>query len=218
MSMPELEFVNNPDPRCPVVLVLDTSYSMKGPKIAALNEGLQAFIADVLDDPHARQRVELAVVTFGGQVELVADFVPVQSIVEAKPLAADGGTPLGAAICLALDRLEARKSSYKENGISSYRPWLVLMTDGQPTDAVAEATRRIQAAEESHKATVWCVGVGDDVDMGQLSALSSRPPKKLQGLSFKEFFIWLSGSTKRVSGSRVGQQVKLDSTDSWEYI
>ena len=36
----DVEFVENPEQRCPVILLLDTSYSMNGAPIAELNEGL----------------------------------------------------------------------------------------------------------------------------------------------------------------------------------
>jgi Mg-chelatase subunit ChlD len=60
------EFAENPEPRCPCVLLLDTSGSMQGDPIKALNQGLQAFKDDLMRDPLASRRVELAVVTGRG--------------------------------------------------------------------------------------------------------------------------------------------------------
>ena len=69
------EFAENPEPRCPCVLLLDTSGSMQGDPIKALNQGLQAFKDDLSRDPLASRRVELAVVTFDSHVKVVQDFV-----------------------------------------------------------------------------------------------------------------------------------------------
>ncbi|MBE0695918.1 MAG: hypothetical protein IH586_03255, partial [Anaerolineaceae bacterium] len=55
-------------PRCPVVLVLDTSGSMQGTAIQELNEGLKAFGAAIKADRLASLRVEIAVIVFGGKV------------------------------------------------------------------------------------------------------------------------------------------------------
>ena len=51
-----VEFASNPEPRCACVLLLDVSGSMHGSKVAALNEGLRAFAADIGTDALARQR------------------------------------------------------------------------------------------------------------------------------------------------------------------
>ncbi len=64
----ETEFADNPEPRCPVVLVLDTSGSMNGEPIKELNEGLRAFADALKNDRLAALRVEVAVITFGGKV------------------------------------------------------------------------------------------------------------------------------------------------------
>src|SRR5512135_449557 len=64
----QVEFAQNPEPRCPVVLVLDVSGSMAGKPIAELNQGLQDFAQVLKNDPLAALRVEVAVLTFGGQV------------------------------------------------------------------------------------------------------------------------------------------------------
>lgn len=64
----QAEFADNPEPRCPVVLVLDTSGSMNGNPIKELNEGLRAFAEAIRSDPLASLRVEVAVIAFGGKV------------------------------------------------------------------------------------------------------------------------------------------------------
>ena len=64
----QTEFAENPEPRCPVVLALDTSGSMQGKAINELNEGLRAFAAALKADRLASLRVEVAVIAFGGKV------------------------------------------------------------------------------------------------------------------------------------------------------
>ena len=39
----DVGFVDNPEPRCPCVLLLDTSGSMQGQPISQLNAGLKQF-------------------------------------------------------------------------------------------------------------------------------------------------------------------------------
>src|SRR5260221_3127817 len=118
-----VEFAENPEPRCPCVLLLDTSGSMQGAPIAALNEGLRTFKSDLSQDPLASRRVEVAVVTFNNDVQVAVDFTTAD-IFEVPALAAGGQTYMGTAINKALDLLQARKTQYRANGIAYYRPWV----------------------------------------------------------------------------------------------
>ena len=114
------EFVDNPEPRCPVILLCDTSGSMSGEPINNLSAGLAAFKDEVYRDEIASLRVEVALVTFG-PVKLAQDFVTIDNFTSPR-LVADGVTPMGEAIEYSLDLLERRKETYKNNGIQYYRP------------------------------------------------------------------------------------------------
>ncbi|MBA3967146.1 MAG: hypothetical protein H0X47_15500, partial [Nitrospirales bacterium] len=59
------EFADNPEPRCPCLLLLDISASMNGTPIAELNKGLITFKDELAADQLAMKRVEVAIVTFG---------------------------------------------------------------------------------------------------------------------------------------------------------
>ncbi len=72
------ESVENPENRCPVILLLDTSGSMSDQFIQELNRGLAAIKEDVLKDVQASLGVEVAIVTFG-PVRLIQDFVTIDS-------------------------------------------------------------------------------------------------------------------------------------------
>ena len=204
-----VEFAMNPEPRCPCILLLDTSGSMGGDPIESLNAGLAAFKSELQSDPLASKRVEVAVFTFG-PVKKVVDFVSAGSFDPPK-LMADGLTPMAEAIVTALDALEQRKAAYKANGVAYYRPWVFLMTDGEPTDEpalVEAAATRIKEAEKQKAVAFFAVGV-DEADMSALSRLTTRTPLKLKGLAFRELFSWLSTSLQRVSQSQVGEAVAL---------
>ncbi|MGF1934805.1 MAG: vWA domain-containing protein [Nostoc sp. ChiQUE02] len=207
VGMPE--FVENPENRCPVILLLDTSGSMSGQPIQELNRGLAAFKADVLKDSQASLSVEVAMITFGPIVKLTQDFVTIDQFT--PPILEVGGlTPMGAAIEYALDFLENRKQTYKDNGILYYRPWVFLITDGEPNDSWNSAAQRLREAEAQSRLSFFAVGV-QGADMNILKQISppERPPVTLNGLDFREMFVWLSASMKRVSSGKVGQAVAL---------
>jgi uncharacterized protein YegL len=131
-------------------------------------------------------------------------------------LEAGGMTPMGQAVETALDMLEARKAEYRNAGVDYYQPWMVLMTDGIPTDDITEAARRVDELAESRKLTVFPIAIGD-ADTEVLKQLGGgRAPLRLQGLKFADFFTWLSRSVARVSQSIPGERVQLpEGLESW---
>ncbi len=199
-------FADNPDPRCPVLLLLDKSASMSGEPIEQLNDALQALRDHLRRDSLAAKRAELAVVSFG-PVTADAAFDTVENF-SPPALQAEGDTPMGRAIELALQMIEDRKRTYKENGVAYYRPIVMLITDGAPTDDWRQAAAKIRQGEEAKRLAFFAVGV-DGADFGALQKLAVRAPIHLRGLDFKSLFLWLSASISAVSRSTPGGPVAL---------
>lgn len=206
------DFAENPEPRCPLVLLLDTSYSMNGEPIRLLNEGLLALKDELLSDQLAAKRVEIATVTFG-PVQVQHDFVGA-SLYAAPNLSTSGDTPMGSAITKGLDLLHRRKDEYRANGIAFYRPWIFLITDGAPTDDVQGAAAAIREGESSRSFSFFGVGT-PDANMAILKQLSpARPPLILKDLRFRDLFVWLSNSMRSISRSAPSTEVKLENPSS----
>lgn len=199
------EFADNPEPRCPCVLVLDVSRSMAGKPIDELNAGLLAFQDELAADTLARKRAEIAIVTFG-PVKVERNFQTAEDF-RAPVLTPQNDTPMGAAIDTALDLLEGRKAHYKQAGIGYYRPWIFLITDGGPTDSWQKAAQRVQAGEGRNFSFFAVAVEGANVEI--LRQISKRPPSMLKGTKFRELFQWLSSSLKAVSRSQTTDSVKL---------
>ncbi|TVR39272.1 MAG: VWA domain-containing protein [Planctomycetota bacterium] len=215
VDLPDEALRANPEPRCQVAIVLDVSASMAGEPLAALQDGLALLLDEIRNDPLARQRCEIAIITFGGSVKVVQDFATCDNI-DLPRLSAQGNTPMGAGIAAGLDALTERRRILRQNGIERYRPWLFLITDGMATDDIAQSARRLREAAEDGR--LVCFGVGiNDADMERLSEIMPTPPKKLRGLAFSELFAWLSASMRSVSRSQVGEQVRLPAI-GWEVV
>ena len=213
-------FASNPEPRCPCMILADSSYSMQGTKIAQLNAGLKLFADEIKRDRLAAQRVEIGLIQFGpikvqSDFTCAADFVP-------PHLHAEGGTPTAEAIMMAIDMLNARRQVLRNAGILLFRPWIFLITDGEPTDSperIDEVATAIRYGDEHRRFAFFAVAVepSDAVGIAKLSA-PSRPPIKLRNTEFKTMFQWLSTSLTGVARSNTAgtsQGVPLESPVGW---
>ena len=139
----------------------------------------------------------------------------------APRLEANGTTPTGQGVEIALAEIEDEKARYKESGIAYTRPWLFVMSDGLPTDAWEQSAAACCQAETDQKVAVFPIAVGNGSNTETLGAFSSRGVagvKQLAGLHFKELFLWLSTSLQTVSQSQAGDRVQLPPTDSWSSV
>jgi uncharacterized protein YegL len=199
---------------------------MSGQPIAELNRGLKMFFEEVIADDFARFSVEVAIITFGGCADVKLPFRSLANfkgeIGDLPELQASGDTPMGSAIRLGLGLLDKQKYEYRGHGVAYYQPWMILMTDGEPTDHEwQQEAQKAKELSEARKLVFLGIGVGSEVNMLRLADIcpTNRPPKQLQGLRFAEFFEWLSQSMAQVSRSSVGDQtVKLPPTDGWAAI
>lgn len=217
--IPDVALAENTSQRLPCVVVLDGSASMlQDNAIGALNDGLKVLEADLKADDVARQRVRILVLRIGEpEVEVVTDWTDAIEF-EAPEIEANGMTPLGAGVRRALDEIEGEKARYRELGIPYNRPWLFVMTDGEPTDPDWEsAADECRAAEESGRVSVFCVGVGE-ANMAKLARFSPRQPLRLKGMAFREFFLWLSRSARAGSKTAPSDNIQMAAPQDWAMV
>lgn len=232
--------VPNPEqPHCATVLLLDVSGSMMdNDKIGQLNAGLQMFKEELMKDDLASRRIDVSVITFGENVKVISPFCSITDFHPPK-LEANGGTPMGEAINRAIDIIEERKKVYQNEGIDYFRPWIFMITDGEPTDMSIPSTagtpssfsvaqhdmwksvcNRIRECDAHNKLVFMGVGV-EPANFDVLNQLlpPNRRPFKLRKGNFREMFVWLSNSQEKVvrSDLQAGDMASLTAVgvDSW---
>ena len=233
------ESAENFEQKCLCVLVLDVSGSMREivdesnikytgetvymdgkqynlvtggvTKLDLLNDGLRNFYNEICDDDTTSQRLELSIITFNDYVQVVQEPALPEKVTIPK-LEGEGDTALADAVNEAIDKDEARKRWYKETGQPYYRPWIILMTDGEPNKGqdINSLAQRIQQDTAAKKYAFLPVGVeGADMEVLQKIAGSGMDAVKLKGMRFAQFFKWLSNSMGTVTKSEEGQKVNL---------
>lgn len=220
---------NNPSQRTPCMLVLDSSGSMDEivpasgrTRIDELNQGLQLLRQELLADETAAQRVQLAIVCVGGpagDADLLMDWTDAMNF-QPPVLRAGNLTPLGQGMRLALQYVEQQKQTLKSFGIGYTRPWVMVISDGEPTDdpalwqAVAQECR---AAEDAKRCVIYPIGVAD-ANLQVLQQISATPALRMADARFREYFQWLSSSLSSMSRSRPGENVQLAAPSPWTMV
>ena len=212
----EIEYeslLENPAMRVPICLCLDVSGSMihEG-KIDALNKGIKEFIDILYEDEIARDAAELCIITVGNSApELISNFSSIDKLRLDNRIGnftASGVTPLGHAVQMAIRSLNERKELYKETYTDYYQPWLVIMSDGAPTDElqVNETIKITQKMIEDRKLYCLSIIIGEYAEGAELLGkyASSGKACRLQEINMREFFRWLSSSVSKISKSTPG--------------
>ena len=220
----QAEFADNPEARCSIVLILDVSGSMRGPKIDTVNQALVKFQEIIREDPVTALRADVAVIEFDHEARVVQDFTNGTDF-EAPVLAIKGGTNYSKAVNLALDITEARKRSYREGGIAYYRSLAYFLTDGHPEhdddEALEQAAARLAEAETSRAVAFFAFGISSPdgpADMSELNKLAPRAAIELANMEQLDGSIqWLSRSVAAVSQSQPGENIRLPQPDYLDF-
>lgn len=198
------------EPHMPVLLLLDTSGSMKGAPLQELIQGYHDFITLSAQDANAMKRVDIAVLQFGHEIKLIQDFIPLSKAAETPDLTltAEGRTPMGAAIEKAIQIVRERCRVYDDAGIPRFKPWIFMITDGESTDDLQNAKELLRQREEIGRLKFFSVGVnGANTEI--LKTLSPRVIEATKENQFKSIFNWLSESMSIISRSKVSDHTEL---------
>lgn len=210
----QLDHAENPSARVPVAILADVSASMAGKPLEALQRGLTLFFSGLESDPRAQLSCDPTIFAFGGAVRQVMPWESRMVGMTPTPnLSAGGDTPLGQAVTTAIEAINQRRRLYREKAIQSYRPWMVILSDGHPTDEWQAAAEALSKLVNEHRWNVICVATGPDADVECLARFTpARPPIVFRSadvsVCFRELFQWISSSIK-VSSRRPGAEPQM---------
>lgn len=163
-----------PEPRpLPVIVLADTSGSMSvNSKIEALNEALKTMILSFGHESRLRAEIQVGLITFGGDAaQAHVPLVGAHRIDGVQALVANGRTPMGSAFAMARQWLEDKVMVPSR----AYRPVLVLVSDGAPTDDWQAPLEALKASERGQKATRFAMAIGADADRAMLRQFTNDP-------------------------------------------
>lgn len=155
----------------PVIVLADVSGSMaENGKIDALNVALREMVASFAKEGRLRAEIQLGLITFGGKdAKEHLPLAAAHAITNIDRFTANGSTPMGAAFDVARGLLEDRDRIPSR----AYRPVLVLVSDGAPTDDWEDALARLQGSERGQKVTRFAMAIGADADKDMLAKFAN---------------------------------------------
>jgi uncharacterized protein YegL len=199
----------------PVIVLADISGSMAANgKITALNDAIAEMISTFAEEDDSRAEIHVSVVTFGGGTADVHKTLTPADQVSWEAMSANGRTPMGQAFTLVRAMIEDK------NVIPSraYRPTVVLVSDGVPTDDWEQPLRDLLASERASKSMRLAMAIGEDADQKTLSAFLDDPEGRVfeahEAREIKKFFRWVSMSvTSRSRSANPNSAVAFEPTD-----
>ena len=215
----------NQEMKCLCVFVLDVSGSMRGEKLNALNQGMKDFYSEIQGGEGVSEKLidqlEVAVIQYDEEVQILRNPALLEEE-EIAPTLTERGSVTETVMAMeeAIRMVEERKAWYKETGQKYYRPWIVVMTDGEPYGNRASASdidaiaSRVASDAAAKKYFMMGIGVGEaNMELLRKMCGNALP---LQGTKFTEFFKWLSNSLSMVSTSKEGDKVSIkEGADAW---
>ncbi len=202
-------------PCCSVMLVLDTSHSMWGQGLADLQLSLKAFFRTIARENFPNAQIHIAAVSMGDNFGMLEEFTPfADSTLPGMKIRPKGSTPLGAALDLALDKIEAQSTHWKNAGISQVTPQLVILSDGKSSDDFSAALQRLRQMIGQNKIFSRAIALGKSPDMGVLSQIASQEVISAGYGTMRNAFTQVGGAVSQTYEAEAPQVIMAEHAQS----
>ncbi|WP_160136320.1 vWA domain-containing protein [Chryseobacterium sp. c4a] len=176
--------------------LLDTSGSMNGEPIQALNNGFSGLISMLRADPQAMDSLHLSVITFDREVK---NIIPLTALANFYPMEItcpdSGPTHTGAALEMVAELVQKDlvKGSGDEKG--DWQPLLFIFTDGKPSD-IQKYRQMIPVLRGLEFGAIVGCAAGPKADEQFLKELTDHVVKldTTDAITLSSFFKWVSSS------------------------
>lgn len=217
----------------PVFILADTSGSMSGEKIQAVNRAIKEMITTLRNVDDIRGIFKISIITFGGNQVNVQQYPTDVRQIAFEELTATGKTPMGEAIRVVTDLIEDKDIVSSRD----YTPTIVLLSDGYPTDFDGpekptienylewEPIKNMHESPRCKKSMRVAMSVDDGTDLNMLKAFlqnETEPMMANDAEDIVKLFKWVTMSTisrmSSVNPDDIRSFLKFDDSDDDEVI
>lgn len=182
--------------RLPVYLLIDSSGSMQGEPIHAVNVGISAMLSALRQDPYALESVYISLITFDREIKELLPLTPLESAQFSEiELPKSGATHMGEALEFVVNKVSKNVIKSSDTTKGDFRPMLFIMTDGSPSDLMVfkESLPKVKA---SNFAEIIACAAGPKANPEFLKQLTSNVVvlDNMESSAFSQFFKWVSDS------------------------
>lgn len=180
--------------RLPVYILLDTSGSMKGEAIHAVNNGVQVLLSTLKQDPYALESLSISIITFDREVKQIFPLTPLVEIqLPEIPTPESGPTNMGAALLLLCEKLESEITKGTTEQKGDWLPIVILLTDGKPSDLAIFREAVLKVKQKKFASFVACAA-GSLAKEEYLKELTDTVVHMdtVDSGTLKSFFRWVS--------------------------
>jgi len=198
--------------RLPVYFLLDTSGSMNGEPIQALNNALSGMINTLRTDAQALDSLWISIITYDREIKEIAPLTELVSFQLPEITCPQSGpTNTGAGLEYVIQKVknDVIKGSPTQKG--DWKPLLFIFTDGKPSDMNLYREKIIEIKNLNFGAVVGCAA-GPNADDAILKELTDNVVHldSADSSTLKQFFKWVSETIEQGNKSQgTGESITL---------
>jgi len=200
--------------RLPVFLLIDSSTSMKGEAIDAVNSGLKTLFKDLRSNPFALETVFLSVISFNTTAQIVRPFDDLLRT-DDLTIEAKGQSNFGLGLELLISELNENVKKSTKDTKGDWKPLVFFMTDGRPSGAWKKRLKEFLALKVG-KWVICACGMKSNMEIiesmgGSIVILNNKNEQ-----SIHEFFKWVSNSISSHSKSIDQNQTEITNLETFK--
>lgn len=121
---------------------------------------------------------------------------------------------MGEGLLKAAEITNERRRLYNANGVMTFKPWIFMITDGEPTDSIESAKQELMKLQDNDKLKLWILGI-PGYDKEPLKGLTKDGLiLELRDFDLKTALNWVNKSMANVSHSAPGEMPKMAPLES----